>query len=214
MINDEERFILMDACDDRCNHLKYFSTLNPALPTDGSRWHAMHRIPVQDLSSQEAKDLSADILLNRLLPRLQRELPGVAEEMLENNDLANIGKTYKLECSGFEPGVNRYETGGAFEPHTDDFGITINILLSDEGAFNGGGTAFYTQKPGGEKALEPSVKVEPEPGCAVVFNGNVWHEGLPVEKGVRHLYVACCIVPIVHAHVFFPCTPVCSSNPA
>jgi hypothetical protein len=26
--------------------------------------------------------------------------------------------------------------------------------------------------------------------AAVVFNGAVWHEGLPVASGVRHLYVA------------------------
>ena len=36
----------------------------------------------------------------------------------------------------------------------------------------------------------PSVRIDPEQGAAVVFNGEVWHEGLAVESGIRHLYVA------------------------
>ena len=65
LITADECHVLVDSCDQRCNYLKYFASLNPALPTDGSRWHAMHRVPVKDLSSKEAKELSTDILFNR-----------------------------------------------------------------------------------------------------------------------------------------------------
>ena len=65
LITADECHVLVDSCDQRCNYLKYFASLNPALPTDGSRWHAMHRVPIKDLSSKEAKELSNDILFNR-----------------------------------------------------------------------------------------------------------------------------------------------------
>ena len=127
----------------------------------------------------------------RLIPRLQAELVGVAEAMLNSkNEISDLAGNYELQFSGFEPAVNRYEAGGAFEPHQDEFSITVNILLSDEGSFRGGGTAFYSQQADDKMADAPAVKIEPDQGCAVVFNGSVWHEGLPVEKGVRHLYVA------------------------
>jgi predicted 2-oxoglutarate/Fe(II)-dependent dioxygenase YbiX len=90
----------------------------------------------------------------------------------------------------FEPAVNRYDVGGFFQPHQDEFSLTVNILLSDPNAFTGGGTAFYAQNNAHTKDDTPTIRIEPQQGTAVVFNGEVWHEGLPVKTGVRHLYVA------------------------
>lgn len=43
-----------------------------------------------------------------------------------------------------EPAINRYSSGGAFGPHTDQQALTLNILLR-VGCFEGGGTAFWAQ---------------------------------------------------------------------
>ena len=43
--------------------------------------------------------------------------------------------------SDVEPAVNRYGPGGAFKPHTDNFSITLNVLLCDVDSFEGGGPA-------------------------------------------------------------------------
>ena len=139
---------------------------------------------------QRARSLSDDIIRNRLLPRMQAELPGVAEAMLNNNKPLLDLKEREFIFSGKEPSINRYESGDAFAPHTDDYDITVNILLSDPGVFSGAGTAFYTQNVGGTKDEEASVRIEPQQGAAVVFNGQVWHEGLAVTDGTSHMYVA------------------------
>ena len=88
--------------------------------------------------------------------------------------------------------------------------MTLNILLSDGGAFEGGGTGFWrddvaaetvaeTSEPGRErgetiKRGPPSVKLNPCPstaaGVGVVFSGNLYHCGLAVTAGLRHVLVA------------------------
>lgn len=43
----------------------------------------------------------------------------------------------------------------------------------------------------GEEGNGASIRIEPlAPGCAIIFNGNVRHQGKTVQSGVRYLYVA------------------------
>jgi hypothetical protein len=85
-----------------------------------------------------------------------------------------------------DPSINRYPHGGEFNLHTDGTHLTLIILLSDKGAFGGGGTRLY-----GEDAFSQcSVDIKPVQGTALLFNGNVMHSALKVESGVRHVYVS------------------------
>ena len=186
------------------------------------------RISIEAMAPH-AWDLSEIIIKQRMLPRLQKELPGVAETMFGlDGTLFNLGNvdscTFKFSAE--EPRIILYEDGELFQPHQDGFAITINILLSEEGAFTEAGTAFYTE---GSAALpirtsekvrkmhsnrrqafhksaplsapftpiddlsftdEPTIAIHPQQGAGVVWNGNVWHEALPVKSGKRHVYVA------------------------
>merc|ERR1712224_316800 len=98
-----------------------------------------------------------------------------------------------------EPAVNRYMVGGGIAPHADKQSITINVVLSDLGAFTGGGTSFWPQKSRqtgnaemleGEDNNEDVVLLRPQQGAALLFNGNVTHAGRAVKTGIRHTYVA------------------------
>jgi len=74
------------------------------------------------------------------------------------------GPSATFSFSSLEPAVNRYSAGGAFEAHQDEYGLTVNILLSEPGAFTGGGTGFYTQHEDGRREAAPSIRIEPEQG--------------------------------------------------
>jgi len=45
-----------------------------------------------------------------------------------------------------EPAINIYKSGGEFAPHTDQEALSFLIPLSDAGAFEGGGTAYWTDR--------------------------------------------------------------------
>ena len=96
-------------------------------------------------------------------------------------------KTQDTQHTTLQPAVNRYTRDGQFEPHKDGYSITLNVLL-DASSFEGGGTAFWRESTTEE--LGPVLRLEPEQGCGVVFNGAVRHSGAPVISGVRFLYVA------------------------
>jgi hypothetical protein len=79
--------------------------------------------------------------------------------------------------------------GGEFDAHEDGYSITLNLLLSDPTtAFEGGGTSFWAQPHTTSNGCQ--IRLRPERGTAVIFNGKITHAGMAVTEGTRHLYVA------------------------
>lgn len=143
------------------------------------------RLPICELDLG-AQMLSTSIISERMLAFLEQHLPQVAEQLFGRNL-----ELKKMRCSFAlgEPAVNRYMEGGAFHPHTDKQSVTINVLLSDLGAFSGGGTMFWPQDAAASNEAGDAVLVQPPQGTAVIFNGTVTHAGRAVMSGIRHLYV-------------------------
>lgn len=153
-----------------------------------SRPEPLERMPICSLEA-EAQDLSAALLLDRILPFIERELPEIAEALFgSSSHLQNMEFVFSPD----EPAINRYTENGEFRVHTDDRSFTVYVLLSEPGAFTGGGTAFWAQdlKPHevGDRAAD--IVLQPGQGVGVVFNGRVSHAGGVVTSGIRHLYVA------------------------
>jgi hypothetical protein len=137
----------------------------------------------------EAEQLSANILLGRVLPFLEQKLPDTAQVLFGRS---SVLKDMNMTFAPGEPAVNRYTSGGLMKVHTDNYHVTINILLSDPGAFVGGGTAFWEQHPPDSSMPEedPAAVLRPRQGSGAFFNGSVRHAGQVVTSGTRHLYVA------------------------
>ena len=67
--------------------------------------------------------------------------------------------------------------------HTDDSYISINVLLDDE--FEGGGTRFWNRH-----TEQPFAHVHPtQVGQILMHNAQINHEGMPLEKGRRSIFV-------------------------
>ena len=92
--------------------------------------------------------------------------------------------------STIEPTVNRYTAGGAFKPHQDKQQLTVLLHLSPDGAFEGGGTAFWPEGQQPEALVEGSeVVVHPSQGDALYWHGDLTHAARAVDKGKRHILV-------------------------
>jgi hypothetical protein len=158
--------------------------------------------------SAVSRQLSHDLIFNRILPVLQAQQPQLLEE-LGLHPCPN--KTFALEFASDEPAINRYMPGGEFEPHEDGYALTLVVLLSDE--FEGGGTMFWPSSGtgtdgegdvtdvgvgvGGVHPMEEDdgELMQPTVGTALLFNGDITHAGVKVLSGVRHVFVAsfnCC----------------------
>jgi len=162
-----------------------FVALYGFLVTSDESWVApLDRLPICELAS-EAQDLSATILRDRVLSFLEQALPSAAQKLFgQSAGLADMSFSF----SQYEPAVNRYTAGGMFDAHVDGYSVTVNVLLSEPTAFEGGGTAFWEQDcPEGHA---PKIVLHPPQGSAVIFNGALFHEGRAVTSGTRHLYVA------------------------
>eukprot|EP00747_Dinoflagellata_sp_TGD_P104589 gnl/TRDRNA2_/TRDRNA2_169281_c1_seq7.p1 gnl/TRDRNA2_/TRDRNA2_169281_c1~~gnl/TRDRNA2_/TRDRNA2_169281_c1_seq7.p1 ORF type:complete len:300 (+),score=25.55 gnl/TRDRNA2_/TRDRNA2_169281_c1_seq7:70-969(+) len=148
------------------------------------------RLPIFKLGA-DAMELSCRLLRERLLPFLEQHLPQVAAELFGRSTDLN-GLQFEFGRAGEEPAINRYTARGGFYAHADDRSITLYVLLSDEGKFSGGGTAFWHQgiKPKVARELTEDILMLPGQGTGVIFNGHMTHSGKVVESGTRHLYVA------------------------
>lgn len=184
LITKAECDLLMDAAD------RHISNVNGA-KSSYEYWLKMNpfeRLQICDLGA-EAEKLSANILLDRVLPFFEKELPETAQVLFgQRSGLRDM----KMSFACREPSVNRYNPGGSIPVHTDNYHVTINILLSDPGVFTGGGTAFWQQYPPGSPVPkeDPVAVVHPSQGCCVCYNGSVRHAGRAVASGTRHVYVA------------------------
>eukprot|EP00747_Dinoflagellata_sp_TGD_P104588 gnl/TRDRNA2_/TRDRNA2_169281_c1_seq6.p1 gnl/TRDRNA2_/TRDRNA2_169281_c1~~gnl/TRDRNA2_/TRDRNA2_169281_c1_seq6.p1 ORF type:complete len:326 (+),score=25.23 gnl/TRDRNA2_/TRDRNA2_169281_c1_seq6:70-1047(+) len=152
----------------------------------------LERVPVNDLGA-DAQELSWLLLRDRLLPFLEQHLPQVAAELFGRSTDLN-GLQFEFGRAGEEPAINRYTARGGFYAHADDRSITLYVLLSDEGKFSGGGTAFWRQgieqKDVEDWNLTEDILMTPGQGTAVIFNGRTTHSGKVLESGTRHLWVA------------------------
>ena len=97
----------------------------------------LRRVSIQDMSAA-SRQLSHDLIFNRILPVLQAQQPQLLEELGLHH---RPNKTFTLEFASDEPAINRYMPGGEFDPHEDGYALTVVVLLSDE--FEGGGTMFW-----------------------------------------------------------------------
>jgi hypothetical protein len=131
-----------------------------------------YRIP---LLGEATNALLEELLRERLLPLLLRELPDLARYLWARSDAVCADKrppsppperpaaaaaalpSLPLRFSPQEPAINRYAEGGLFPPHTDQQALTLNVLLSD-GTFDGGGTAFWREGEPLAAAAEPPAK--------------------------------------------------------
>lgn len=100
----------------------------------------------------------------------------------------------ELEWSEGEPAINVYTTQGGFGTHKDHMALTVLIPLTT--GFEGGGTGFWSAQDGmsagdGEELPTgpPSKVIRPPLGTALVFGGDLAHAGMPVESGMRSVFV-------------------------
>lgn len=139
-----------------------------------------------------------DLLLRRAVSRLGKELPSVVERQLglglgEGFASMRPGIGSMLGFSDGEPAINVYRAGGLFKPHEDKQSLTVLVPLSDalNGAFVGGGTAFWTTEQRSTASTTPPGSVVHAPaGTAIVFTGTVTHAALATLSGERTILVA------------------------
>ena len=157
---------------------------------------SLRRVSLCDMS-QASQNLSHELIFERILPALRHKNPS----LLENLGLFNFDAlTNEMDWASDEPSINRYEIGGRFDPHRDGYALTVIVLLSTDGAFDGGGTIFFDSSQAAEASMDgnygddtntkSSVVVKPPQGTAVLFSGDIYHAGRPVTNGTRHLFVA------------------------
>ena len=149
--------------------------------------NGLRRISLRDMDDA-AKQISENLILERVLPTLEREQPNVLQS-LHLNAFRRMDST--LEWASDEPTVNRYVCGGEFESHEDGYALTCIVLLSDQ--FEGGGTTFFPTGTTGtpqQVLIEEGVLIQPSVGSALLFNGDITHAGNQVKSGTRHVYVA------------------------
>lgn len=113
----------------------------------------------------------------------------------DENSILRLYQNDKLEWSIREPAVNvYYPPTGYFGMHKDNKALTILLpLTTRDQDFTGGGTGFWSceshYRPI-ENVHAPSLVMAPKAGTAVLFGGQVYHNGLPIQSGHRVVFVA------------------------
>lgn len=92
----------------------------------------------------------------------------------------------------------RYRPGQRFNVHRDGVHhrgpgyrshLTLLVYLADGAAFAGGDTVFYTHGPEGADGGAPRElgRVRPRAGSLLLFDHAIWHAGLEVTAGTKHV---------------------------
>ena len=169
----------------------------------------------QNTKTPCSKPLPIDIddklqeILQRIVVYIDKELPSISSVLFHcNNDNSDdddkdddqngslsriLLDGDKLKFSSREPAINVYTKGGEFLPHKDAQSLTVLVPLSspEDGDFQGGGTAFWSQDSRGHRVEQPTIVVKPNIGGSILlFGGCVTHSGIEVTKGARVVYVA------------------------
>ena len=86
---------------------------------------------------------------------------------------------------------NVYQTDGYFGGHKDHLALTVLMPLTSPDSFGGGGTGFWAGNRNVDENPQspPSAILKPPAGSALVFGGDVTHCGMPVEAGLRSVFV-------------------------
>lgn len=88
----------------------------------------------------------------------------------------------------------RYDPGQQFDWHMDgcfarspleESAFTFMIYLN--GGCAGGATEFNLRSRGGVRNDDPIIRVQPEPGKALIFPHRILHRGAPVEGGRKYV---------------------------
>ena len=155
------------------------------------------RKPVATLVSAECTTLCDNLLLRQLglldvsAPSLTRDLFGEVLTSAQTTCFHNPGLTW----TDGEPAINVYTEGGSFTAHEDEQSLTCLLNLSEQGAYTGGGTAFWSRDDAGkDRSLcdinPPTHLIAPPAGTAIIFGGSVTHAARPVVSGERIVLVA------------------------
>jgi hypothetical protein len=128
--------------------------------TYGEGWQrGFQRYRIPQLSDATGA-LVEEVLRERLLPFISREMPGVEDYLWAQSVAACAVPGCQLappaprggtqlgvlpyRFAPQEPAINRYTAGGLFPVHSDGQALTLNVLLRADG-FEGGGTTFWQQ---------------------------------------------------------------------
>ena len=150
------------------------------------------RVQLADMKSERSKQIFDRLLRTRTFDFLEKQVPEVARSCFgQETGLA------EMQCAfnSVEPSINVYTTGGDFKAHQDSQHLTLLVNLSAEGAFTGGGTAFWRHARTAEflcrgvEGIAPDVVIKPTQGDALYWNGDMVHAGCTVESGKRHILV-------------------------
>ena len=100
----------------------------------------------------------------------------------------------ELEWSEGEPAINVYTENGGFGTHKDHMALTVLLpLTAPDADFAGGGTGFWSradeEQGEGIPDFAPTKVIRPPLGTALLFGGDLTHAGMPVESGVRSVFV-------------------------
>lgn len=164
---------------------------------DAAARAAEHNTPCAAPLPQEADALLQSILL-RTMSFIDSELPTLASALFDDGSddastptsIRELFTKGELEFSSREPTVNVYTEGGEFLAHKDHQALTVLIPLSPPDAFDGGGTAFWSQDSRGHRVAPPDLVLRPAAGTCMLFGGHTTHSGTAVEAGERCVLVA------------------------
>jgi hypothetical protein len=88
----------------------------------------------------------------------------------------------------------RYDPGQQFDWHFDGAyerspleRSAFTLMLYLNGGIAGGATEFNPRSRGGVRSSDPVVRVQPEPGKALVFTHRILHRGAPVADGRKYV---------------------------
>ena len=188
LVSEAECALLRAAADRWCEDNPHCTPADRH--SDYHKRHGLMRVEchVDGLNLDGSAHALSRIILARALWNFETLRPSDAHFVFRQR--ASLGDMV-FSFSGHEPAINCYTAGGEFEPHEDKHMLTILVPLSPPGAFEGGGTGFWSERaprvggPGGE----PSLTLRPEAGTALLWTGQITHAGLPVISGRRHVWV-------------------------
>lgn len=92
----------------------------------------------------------------------------------------NITQNFNINIHDCFIAKYEHDKQNKLELHTDDSDITINILLSNDNNFNGGGTYF--------EKTDSTIKLKQ--GDILIHNGNLRHSAKEITSGKRYVLVA------------------------
>ena len=92
----------------------------------------------------------------------------------------NVNK-YNLSFNDIFIVKYEYNKQNNLEKHLDGSLFSFNILLNDPNDFEGGGTRFYYKND--------IISCENTKGGLIIHSGKVYHEGIPITKGIRYILV-------------------------